>query len=126
MNFSMVDSQIFPVSFSINSMHCAFRHRSFRSTEHRGLVHVNPHPKKMSGALELIIGVERTPELRCWLAEVIYPYTLPWPALAIVRKASSLPIFDKNLYTWHFCPIFEHESILQSCCLTPHKIEVVV
>ncbi len=126
MNFSMVDSHIFPVSFRINSMHCAFRHRSLRSTEYRRLVHVNPHSKKMSWALELIIGVEWTPELRGRLAEVIYPYALPWPTLAIVRKAPSLPIFDKNLYTWYFCPIFEHESVLQGCCLTPHKIKVVV
>jgi hypothetical protein len=80
----------------------------------------------VSGALELIVGVERTPKLRGRLTEVIHPDTLARPTFASVRKTSSLSILDKNLYTWYLSPIFKHKSFLQVCCFTSHKIKVVV
>ena len=126
MNFSMTNSHIFSKSLSINSMHSTFWHGYFRTTEYRGFVHVNPHAKKMSGALELIVGVEGTPELGSRLTEIIYPYTLSRPTLAVVRKASSLSILNKNLDTRYFSPIMEHKCLLQGSCLASHKIKIVV
>jgi len=126
MNFSMTDSHVFMATLHINSMNCTFRHRYFRPTENRGFVHVNPHTKKVSGSLEFIVRVKRTPELGSWLTKIIHPYALARPTFASVRKASSLSIFDKNLYAWYLSPIFEHKTFLHVCCLTPYKIKVVV
>ena len=127
MHLSMIYSQIFPVTLSIYSMQRAFRDRPFRPTEHRRLVHVDPHPKKVIGALELIVWVEWTPELCRRLTEVIDPCALPRPTLAIVGETSLLPILDKNLNSWYFSrPIWEPEGLLQDICLHSHKIRVVV
>jgi hypothetical protein len=126
MYFPMIDPQIFSGLICIYSMHRAFRHCALRSTEYRGLVHVNPHPKNVGGAPELIIRVEGTPELGGRFTEIIHPYTLSRPALAIVREASSLSVLDKNLDTWYLSSIFEHEGVFQGCCLGSHKIKVIV